>query len=392
MLSWSVGFERTTPMKITFVTPSPSLHGGYRAVAIYADRLRQRGHEVRIVARLSPPPSFPTRLRSLIRGRGWPRRIKPDTTYLDLLHMPVQILDQRRPVIDADVPDADVVIATWWETAEWVTQLSPRKGAKAYFLQDHEVFSYLPMERVAATWRMPFHKIVVSKWLATTAELEYGDADVSPGIRRRRSSAVLAPHAGRTGYPPSDLSTPGPPARPATSPRRPSGSPPSGSLDGLPARGLRQPRGDPGTPLAAGRGIPRAAASGEAPRTLREVRRLAVQLQDGRVRAPDPGSDGLPDARHRYPRSAAPELIADGGGILVAPDDPTDMARAIERLIALSEPEWVRISDVAFNTASRYSWDNAVELFEAALLRRNREAKPSPGGSDCGGETKDSPR
>ena len=142
----SVYYEKATLMKITFVTPAPSLDGGYRAVAIYADRLRQRGHEVYIVARLTPPPSFPTILRSLIRGRGWPKRVKPDTTYLDLVHMPLQVVDRRRPVIDVDVPDSDVVIATWWETAEWVAQLSPSKGAKAYFLQDHEVFPYLPVE------------------------------------------------------------------------------------------------------------------------------------------------------------------------------------------------------------------------------------------------------
>ena len=66
------------------------------------------------------------------------------------------------------------------------------------------------------------------------------------------------------------------------------------------------------------------------------------------------------------PAGAAPELIADGGGILVAPDDPTDMHEPSSG----HRPERTRMgrmSDVAFNTASRYSWDNAVELFEAAL-------------------------
>ena len=52
----SVYYEKATLMKITFVTPAPSLDGGYRAVAIYADRLRQRGHEVYIVARAHSSP------------------------------------------------------------------------------------------------------------------------------------------------------------------------------------------------------------------------------------------------------------------------------------------------------------------------------------------------
>ena len=43
-----------------------------------------------------------------------------------------------------------VVIATWWETAEWVAGLSPRKGAKAYFLQHHEVHPGQPVDRVRA--------------------------------------------------------------------------------------------------------------------------------------------------------------------------------------------------------------------------------------------------
>ena len=30
-------------MKITFVTPTPSLNGGFRVVAAHGDRLRQRG-------------------------------------------------------------------------------------------------------------------------------------------------------------------------------------------------------------------------------------------------------------------------------------------------------------------------------------------------------------
>ena len=53
------------------------------------------------------------------------------------------------------------------------------KRCEDYFLQDHEVFPYLPVERVAATWRMPLHKIVVAGWLRELARTEYGDADVS---------------------------------------------------------------------------------------------------------------------------------------------------------------------------------------------------------------------
>ena len=52
---------------------------------------------------------------------------------------------------DVDVPDGDLIIATWWETAEWVNALSPNKGAKVYFIQHHEIF---PTFRLSAV-RLP---------------------------------------------------------------------------------------------------------------------------------------------------------------------------------------------------------------------------------------------
>jgi len=92
------------------------------------------------------------------------------------------VLDCWRPITDRDVPDADVVVATWWETAEWVAALSPRKGAKVYFVQHHEIFSYLPSDRSRDTYRLPMHKIVVARWLQNLMQTEYGDrfADLVP--------------------------------------------------------------------------------------------------------------------------------------------------------------------------------------------------------------------
>ncbi len=69
-------------------------------------------------------------------------------------------------------------IATWWETAEWVAKLSPSKGAKMYFVQGHEIFPGLPLERCRATYRLPLRKIVVAEWLRRTMATEYGDTDV----------------------------------------------------------------------------------------------------------------------------------------------------------------------------------------------------------------------
>jgi glycosyltransferase involved in cell wall biosynthesis len=154
------------------------MSGGTKVVGIYAEELMRLGHTVRVV---SPPPfATPVRrkLKSWLTLKGWPADPKPLRSHLDGTRIDHYILDRWRPITDRDVPDADVVIATWWETAEWVYRLSPRKGAKVYFIQHHEVFSHLPLERCDATYRLPLHKIVIAKWLEEVMQSEYGDSSV----------------------------------------------------------------------------------------------------------------------------------------------------------------------------------------------------------------------
>ena len=49
------------------------------------------------------------------------------------------------------------------------------------------------------------------------------------------------------------------------------------------------------------------------------------------------------------------------------PEAPEDMARAIEQICKLSDAEWQMLSDAAYTKATCYTWDDATELFEAAL-------------------------
>jgi glycosyltransferase involved in cell wall biosynthesis len=76
------------------------------------------------------------------------------------------------------------------------------------------------------------------------------------------------------------------------------------------------------------------------------------------------------------PAGAAPELLKSGGGLLVRPEDPADMSRAILEVIQLPEAEWQAMSARAYATASSYTWDDAADLFVAALdLARERAAR-----------------
>jgi glycosyltransferase involved in cell wall biosynthesis len=109
-----------------------------------------------------------------------------------------------------DFSPADVVIATWWETAEWIAPLGPEYGQKCYLIQGHEIFPGLPIERVQATYRMDFDKIVVSQWLKNVLRTEYGTAStlISNGVditRFRPNSQYCSDTGFRVGHIWSDL-------------------------------------------------------------------------------------------------------------------------------------------------------------------------------------------
>jgi glycosyltransferase involved in cell wall biosynthesis len=79
------------------------------------------------------------------------------------------------------------------------------------------------------------------------------------------------------------------------------------------------------------------------------------------------------------PAGAAPELLAEGGGILVKPEDPEDMSKAIQYIGHLSDSEWRSMSDKAYSTVTRYTWDHATDLFESALyiaVERSKRGEP----------------
>src|SRR5512133_3291830 len=110
-------------MRLTFVLPYAGMAGGIRVLATYADRLLKRGHEVLVVSQ--PPRRFSLyeKARSLATGRGWPRNWGPEPSFFDHLPVPHRVLECRRNVTAADVPDGDVVLATHWSVARAVQEL-----------------------------------------------------------------------------------------------------------------------------------------------------------------------------------------------------------------------------------------------------------------------------
>lgn len=116
-------------------------------------------------------------VKSMLKGKPlW--NTGPLRSHVDGIGVVHRVIDKNRPIVDSDVPDGDIVIATWWETAEWVNTLSPNKGKKVYFVQHHEVFDNLPYHRCRATYRMPLKKITIAQWLVDVMREEYNDSQV----------------------------------------------------------------------------------------------------------------------------------------------------------------------------------------------------------------------
>ena len=154
-------------MKIAFVLPGyPKPIGGFRVVYEYANQLVARGHEVTVVHALylrnfDPPPNLYRWLRRKA-GNLLTRVSKPDLRWLPIDNR-VRMLYVREPIAKR-VPDGDVVFATAWQTAEYVTDYPLSKGTKFYLVMDFD--SYMgSQERLEATWKLPFKKITISRWL-----------------------------------------------------------------------------------------------------------------------------------------------------------------------------------------------------------------------------------
>ncbi len=356
-------------MRITVVTPHAGHSGGIRVIAAYAERLKRRGHTVLVVSQPLPTLSLKDRVKLAVTGKKKPNWMSQHGSHFDGVAVEHRVLERTRPVTDADLPDADVVVATWWETAEWVAKLSPGKGAKVYFIQGDEAelaHDDATRQRILASWKLPFLKITVAAWLVRLGM----DRCMGQPIRLVQNAVdterFTAPQRGKQAVPTVGMIYSTAPlkgahimleayqiAKAKVSDLRlvVFGDSPS---DG----GLPWPADIPVDVRPAQEKLPGYYASCDAWLfgTRREGFGLPI-LEAMACRTPVIGT----------PAGAAPELIGAGGGILVKAEEPSIMAAAILRIARMSEDEWRQMSDLAHKTAHGYTWDSACDLFEAAL-------------------------
>ncbi len=141
-------------MRITFVLNHIDRVGGVRVAFEYANHLQKRGHDVSIVH----PAVNLTYLKRLsvlglaiwalskvityIRNALHRDRPQPFTTQSTLIKIPA-LHPRFARSIEKNVPDADVVIATAWETAYDIDRFSVKKGQKVYLIQAYEIWDVL---------------------------------------------------------------------------------------------------------------------------------------------------------------------------------------------------------------------------------------------------------
>ncbi len=366
-------------MRITFVLPVASLEGGVRVVAEYARQLQERGHDVEVVS-LGRYPSKPlwsrtkSRIKALLAGRlseavaATPVR-KAGPSHVDELGPLHRRLPHAGPVRDIDVADADVVIATWWQTVPWVAALSASKGKKVHFIQhDERVMMATPEAKAEAgdvTWKTPdFSRVTVASWITDVGRREY-DAD----------STVVSNAVSQTLF----NAPPRPQGRPATVGFMDSRVSFKGADVAAAAVELARERLPDLRVVCFGANE---RSDGHAPswasyhhRPPQETIADVYRSCDAWLFASRCEGFGLPILEAMAcrtpvigtPAGAGPDLINSDNGRLVPMNDPKSMAEAIVEVVSLSPDDWQEMSHAAHETASRHSWSAATDEFEGFL-------------------------
>ncbi|MFB0976793.1 MAG: glycosyltransferase family 4 protein [Myxococcota bacterium] len=355
-------------MRISWILPEAEYAGGTKVIAIYCEQLMASGHEVVVISTPMQPWSLRRLLRSFFRNGRLPIQPKRRPTYFDETCIDHRVIDKARSINDNDIPDGDLVIATWWETARAVNALSRSKGTKVYFMQDYGAPG-MELEDLIPTWRLPLYIITISQFLVDLMHKHVGKIPVDLVGNSVDSEQFHAPPRGKSAIP-----TVGYLYRAEWV---------KGSDIVLKAVRLARneipnlrllaygPRKKPGErPIPKGMDYRLFPANDEL--------KFIYASCDAWLFASRTEGFGLPILEAMAcrtpviatPAGAAPELItAQNGGVLIDHESPEQMAREIVRFCKMEESEWQVISAAALKTSTTYTWDEAGRQFEESLKR-----------------------
>lgn len=355
--------------------PADDLSGGNRVVATYAQRLQARGHQVLVVSNAPDRPTLRERLRRLRRGEAgaFASPPAPQPGHVALSGVPQRTLERPRPIEARDLPDADVLVATWWETAVWMHRMPAAKGRRVHLIQDYESWGG-PAERAAlhAALRLPNLKVAISEGLRRTLLDALGELDVTVVPNAVDLERFDAPERERGAIPTVGFVYGRMPRKAADVYAR--------------ACALARQKLPRLRVLAFGAETP----TPEAPlppdteffhRPPQDTLACLYARCDAWLFASRHDSFGLPILEAMacrtpvigVPVGAAPELLADGAGVLVPPESPQAIADAIVALCSAPAAEWRRMSERAHARAHAWTWDAATDRLLQALAATTGE-------------------
>lgn len=352
-------------MKITFIVPALNLTGGLRVISIYANLLSKRGHTVTVISPNEKKPTLKEKIKSLLHWKGYVFYSGFNNAFFKNPNYEVMVLKEGL-ITAEDVPDSDVIIATFWATAEWISGFPEEKGRKVYFIQHHEIHPWLPVKRVKDTFKLPFKKVVVAQWLADVLMDNYKQSDVSVVTNAVDHDLFHAPTRQK-----SDEVTFG---------MMYSGREYKGSQQAfecfnelkikypfinLVLFGIESEKDVVGLP---------AYAEYISQPDQEKIRDIYTECDAWLFTSKVEGF-GLPILEAMACRTpvigtrcgAAPDLLMTGGGVLVEVDDQAGFLRAMETICMMTKNEWLGMSSMAHQEALSHRWEVKVAEFERAI-------------------------
>jgi glycosyltransferase involved in cell wall biosynthesis len=245
-----------------------------------------------------------------------------------------------------------------------VADLSPSKGAKAYFVQDYGAPG-MRIEQIAPTWTLPLTKITIADWLADLVRQNAPGQAVRVVRNAAETERFVTPPRGRQRVP----------------------------TVGVLARGGRAKGFDIALEAVqqARRSVPDLSLV-----SFGEAKALPADADwvDFRGRPSDAELPALyascdawlfPSRSEGFglpileamacrtpvistPVGAAPELISPDRGWLLPDFEPASMAKAILDMAHMAPERWGAMSEAAHSFVAGYTWEEAARAFEQALI------------------------
>ena len=154
--------------KITFILPGSGHQpvGGFKIIYEYANRIVDQGHMVSIVHPALLVHDTPLLVRPKKWLRYFQRRVNASYMPTNWFSIDSRVKILWVPYLDAKfIPESDVIIATAWQTAEWVAKYPKPKGRKYYLIHDYEHYMTADSktrQRIKETFRSGMCNIVTS--------------------------------------------------------------------------------------------------------------------------------------------------------------------------------------------------------------------------------------